>query len=154
MHFANVAGNYPRILLAWPPRPATLAAPHGKIMAIQGAELARACAQAADEIRAENIRVWDLRGNSSLTDFMVVCAGSSMPHLRAIHRDVAGLVRQWHGQQPVNSEGNADTRWVVLDYIDVMVHVMHHELREYYGLEDLWPNAKEIAWRPAPGAVP
>ena len=61
-------------------------------MTIQGAELARACAKAADEIQAENIRVWDLRGISSLTDFMVVCAGSSMPHLRAILRDVSGIV--------------------------------------------------------------
>ena len=116
-------------------------------MAIQGADLARACAQAADEMQAENIRVWDMRGVSSLTDFMVVCAGSSMPHLRAILRDVSGLVLEWHGQRPVNSEGKADTRWVVLDYIDVMVHVMHQEMRDYYGLEDLWANAKEIPWQ-------
>jgi ribosome-associated protein len=116
-------------------------------MAIQGAELARACAKAADEIQAENIRVWDMRGVSNLTDFMVVCAGSSMPHLRAILRDIAGLVQEWHDQRPFNSEGKADTRWVILDYIDVMVHVMHHEMREYYGLEELWANAKEVHWQ-------
>jgi ribosome-associated protein len=131
-----------------------VAVPKGKSMAIQGAELARACAQAADEIQAENIRVWDLRGLSSLTDFMVVCAGSSMPHLRAILRDISGLVLQWHGQRPVNSEGKPDTRWVVLDYIDVMVHIMHQELRDYYGLEQLWPDAKEITWQPPPPAPP
>jgi len=123
-------------------------------MAIQGAELARACAQAADEMQAENIRVWDMRGISSLTDYMVVCAGSSMPHLRAILRDVSGLVQQWHGQRPVNSEGKADTRWVVLDYIDVMVHVMHQEMRDYYGLEELWANAKEIPWQKTPDTTP
>jgi ribosome-associated protein len=114
---------------------------------IQGAQLALACAKAADEIQAENIRVWDMRGVSNLTDFMVVCAGSSMPHLRAILRDVAGLVLEWHGVKPVNSEGKADTRWVVLDYIDVMVHVMHQEMRDYYGLEELWADAKEIPWQ-------
>jgi ribosome-associated protein len=118
-------------------------------MAIQGAQLAQACAKAADEIQAENIRVWDMRGVSSLTDFMVVCAGSSMPHLRAILRDVSGLVEEWHGQRPVNTEGKADTRWVVLDYIDVMVHVMHQEMRDFYGLEELWGNAKEVTWQEA-----
>lgn len=121
--------------------------PDGEIMAIEGIELAKACAKAADEIQAENIRVWDLRGLSNLTDFMVVCSGSSMPHLRAVLRDVRGHVEDWHGVKPVNAEGKADTRWVVLDYIDVMVHVMHQELREYYGLEALWADAKEVEWK-------
>jgi ribosome-associated protein len=116
-------------------------------MAVEGLELAKACAKAADEIQAEKIRVWDLRGLSNLTDFMVVCSGSSMPHLRAILRDVRGHVDDWHGAKPAHAEGNADTKWVVLDYIDVMVHVMHEELRDYYGLEELWADAKEIDWK-------
>lgn len=116
------------------------------IMAIQGEELALACAMAADEIKAEHIRVWDMRGVSNLTDYMVVCSGSSMPQLRAVLRDVAGTVEDLHGVKPTMTEGKADTRWVVLDYIDVMVHVMHEELREYYGLEDLWKDAKEVTW--------
>lgn len=118
-------------------------------MAIQGEELALACAKAADEIKAENIRVWDMRGVSNLTDFMIVCSGSSMPQLRAILRDVSKTLEEEHGTKPANSEGKADTRWVVLDYIDVMVHVMHDELREYYGLEDLWKDAKEVSWQTA-----
>ncbi|BCX49131.1 ribosomal silencing factor RsfS [Haloferula helveola] len=113
-------------------------------MATQGKELALACAKAAAEIQAENIRLFDLRGLSSLTDFMIVCSGTSMPHLRAILRDIRGHVEEWTGAKPVNTEGKADTRWVVLDYIDVMVHVMHEELREFYGLETLWGDAKEI----------
>ncbi len=116
-------------------------------MAIQGEELALACAKAANDIKAENIRVWDMRGVSNLTDFMIVCSGSSMPQLRAILRDVAGQVEEEHGAKPANSEGKADTRWVVLDYIDVMVHVMHDELRDFYGLEDLWKDAKEVTWQ-------
>ena len=113
-------------------------------MAIVGEELAKACVKAAEEIQAEKIRLWDMRGVSSLTDFMIVCSGSSMPHLRAIIRDIAGLVDKEHGVKPVNSEGKVDSRWVVLDYIDVMVHVMHEEMREFYGLEELWADAKEI----------
>lgn len=118
-------------------------------MAIQGEELALACAKAADEIKAENIRVWDMRGVSALTDYMVVCSGSSMPQLRAVLREVAGTVDDLHGVKPNATEGKADTRWVVLDYIDVMVHVMHDELRGYYGLEDLWKDAKEVLWQTA-----
>jgi ribosome-associated protein len=116
-------------------------------MAIQGEELALACAKAADEVKAENIRVWDMRGVSSLTDYMVVCSGSSMPQLRAILRDVAGKVEELHGVKPTMTEGKADTKWVVLDYIDVMVHVMSDELRDFYGLEDLWKDSKEVAWQ-------
>ena len=119
-------------------------------MAKQGKELAIACAKAAAEIQAEDIRVWDLRGLSTLTDFMVVCSGSSMPHLRAVLRDVRAHVEEWTDAKPVNTEGKTDTRWVVLDYIDVMVHVMHSEMREFYGLESLWGDAKEIEWDDAP----
>ena len=109
--------------------------------------MALACAKAADEIQAENIRIWDMRGVSNLTDYMLVCSGSSMPHLRAILRDVSGLVEEWHDVKPVSTDGKADTRWVVLDYIDVMVHVMHPELRDFYGLETLWADAKEVTWK-------
>jgi len=116
-------------------------------MAKEGIELALACARAADEIQADEIRVWDLRGLSSLTDFMVVCSGNSMPHLRAILRDIRGKVEEWTGERPVHAEGDAETRWVVIDYIDVMVHVMHETLREHYGLEELWGDAKPIEWR-------
>ncbi len=112
-------------------------------------EVAKACARGADEIQAENIRVWDMRGVSNLTDFMIVCSGSSMPHLRAILRDVTAYVQESSGIRPVHVEGKADTRWVVLDYIDVMVHIMHQEMRDYYGLEQLWGDAKEVRWSTA-----
>lgn len=121
--------------------------PEREIMTIQGKDLAVECAKAADETKAENIRIWDMRGLSNLTDYMVVCSGSSMPQLRAILRDVAGKVEEEHGVKPAHAEGKADSRWVVLDFIDVMVHVMHQELRDYYGLEDLWKDAKEIEWQ-------
>lgn len=118
-------------------------------MAIQALELAQACAKAADETKAEEIRIWDMRGVSNLTDYMVVCSGTSMPQLRGILRDVAEKVEEELAVKPVHSEGKADTRWVVLDFIDVMVHVMHQELRDYYGLEELWKDAKEVDWQAA-----
>jgi ribosome-associated protein len=116
------------------------------VMAIEGEDLAKACVKAAVDIQAENIRVWDMRGVSNLTDFMIVCSGSSLPHLRAIIRAVAGAVEIEHQVKAVNSEGKVDSKWVVLDYIDVMVHVMHDEMREFYGLEELWAEAKELEY--------
>lgn len=113
---------------------------------MKGEELAVACARAAEEIQAEDIRVLDLRGLSSLTDFMVVCSGSSMPHLKAILRDIAKGVTEVTGERPSHTDGKAATRWVVLDYFDVMVHVLHSELREHYALEELWGDAPEIQW--------
>jgi ribosome-associated protein len=77
---------------------------------------------------------------------MIVCSGSSLPHLRAIIRAVAGAVEIEHQVKAVNSEGKVDSKWVVLDYIDVMVHVMHDEMREFYGLEELWAEAKELEY--------
>ncbi len=118
-------------------------------MEIKGQELAQACAKAADDIKAENIRIWDMRGLSNLTDFMVVCSGTSMPQLRAILREVAEKVEEALGVKPAHTEGKADSRWVVLDFIDVMVHVMHQEMRDYYGLEELWKDAKEVSWQAA-----
>jgi len=119
-----------------------------KLMAAEGQELAIACAKAAEEILAEDIHVLDLRGVSSLTDYMLVCSGSSMPHLKAILREVEVKVREWSGADPLYSEGKADSRWVVLDYVDVMVHIMHQEMRELYALEELWGDAKIVEWEP------
>jgi ribosome-associated protein len=113
-------------------------------MAIKGLELAMACAKAADEVKAENIRIWDMRKVSGLTDYMIVCSGSSMPQLRAILNEVSQRVEEEHGVKAIHREGKVDARWVVLDYIDVMVHMMHQELRDFYGLEELWKDAKEI----------
>lgn len=124
-----------------------VAVPRREIMAIHGEELALACAKAADGIQAENIRVWDMRGVSTLTDYMIVCSGNSMPHLRAVIRDIASVVEENNGNTPSFTEGKADTRWVVLDYVDVMVHVMHQEMRDFYALEELWADAKEVDWK-------
>lgn len=107
-------------------------------------ELAKACAKAAHDIRAEDIRVIDLTGISPLTDFLVLCSGTSMPHLKAVMRDIQKDVAELQKENPHYSEGKADSRWVILDYIDVMVHIMHEDMREVYKLEDLWGDGKEV----------
>ncbi|MFC4993502.1 ribosome silencing factor [Rubritalea tangerina] len=115
-------------------------------MKVEGKELAIACAHAADENKAENIRVLDVTGLSSLTDFIVICSGNSMPHLKALLRDTEAIVFEKHEVKPYSGEGRAETNWVVLDYFDVMVHIMSEDARGHYDLENLWGDAKEVAW--------
>lgn len=71
------------------------------MVSIDAMELAKMCARAADDAKAENVRVYDLRGMSSLTDFMVVCTGLSVPHLRAVIRDLEEAVRERREPSPL-----------------------------------------------------
>jgi ribosome-associated protein len=112
----------------------------------EGIELAKACALAADENKAEDIKVLDVRGLSPITDFVVICSGTSLPHLKAIMRDIGKNVQESLNEEPHSSDGSPDARWVVLDYVDVMVHVMLEDMRSLYALEDLWESAATVEW--------
>jgi ribosome-associated protein len=116
---------------------------------IFGEKLAIACAKAADETQAQEIRVLDLRGLSTITDFIIICTGNSLPHLKAVLREVSAKMFNDYEIKPTYTDGNFETKWVVLDFIDVMVHVMHEEMREFYALEELWGDAKLVNWEAA-----
>lgn len=107
-------------------------------------DLAKACAQAADDAKASQVAVYDLRATSSLTEYAVVCTATSVPHLRAVLRDVSHDVEEQHGLLPVYSERTPQALWAVLDYIDVMVHVMADEMRSFYALEEMWQEENRI----------
>lgn len=111
-------------------------------------ELATACAQAADDAKASNIAIYDLRGTSSITDFAVVCTATSVPHLRAVLRDVDKDIEEKYNLQPIYAERTPAALWSVLDYIDVMVHVMADEVRDFYALEEFWKEENRIEWTP------
>ncbi len=108
-------------------------------------ELAQACVRAAEDAKATDIALYDLRGTSSITDFAIVCTATSSPHLRAVLRDVDKEVGEQHGVEPVYAERTPNALWSVLDYIDVMVHVMTAEVREFYGLEAIWKPENKIS---------
>jgi ribosome-associated protein len=93
--------------------------------------------------------VLDLQGISSFTDFFVICSGTSEPQLKAIAGEVEERVKQEHGVKPVSVDGFPASQWIVLDYLQVIVHVFHHEKREFYSLEDLWSDAPRVAWESA-----
>ena len=109
-------------------------------------QLAFACAQVACDAKASDIAISDLRGTSSITDFAVVCTATSVPHLRAIMGDVDKEVWEKYEISPVYSERTPNALWCVLDYIDVMLHVMAGETRDFYELETLWKPENRIEW--------
>ena len=110
----------------------------------EGEALAREAARFADDKKAENIMVLDVRGLSPVTDFIVICEGAALPHLRAIQSDVAGRMRQEHGQKAYSSHGTPDSGWMLIDFGDVVVHIFHAEKRAFYGIEDMWNDAPRI----------
>ncbi len=107
-------------------------------------KLALLCREFADNKKAENILVLDVRKLSSVTDYFVIVTGTSQPHLRAIVEEISAKLRDEHDLRPVRAEGSKGGNWVVLDYFDVIVHVMHTEARQRYDLEGLWGDAKPV----------
>ena len=105
-------------------------------------KLAQLCRDYADNKKAENLVVLDVRKLSSVTDYFVIATGTSQPHLRAIVEEIHSMLRDEHDLRPVRTDGMASGTWVVLDYFDVIVHVMHTETRKHYDLEGLWGDAK------------
>lgn len=111
---------------------------------MESKKLALLCRELADNKKAENILVLDVRKLSSVTDYFVIASGTSQPHLRAVVEEITGKLRDEHDLRPSRAEGSTSGTWVVLDFFDVIVHVMHAETRKHYDLEGLWGDAKEL----------
>ena len=110
-------------------------------------KLALLCREFAENKKAENIMVLDVRELSSVTDYFVIATGTSEPHLRAIVDEITNRLREEHGLRPKAVDGAVLTAWVVLDYFDVIVHVMRPDVRERYDLETLWGDAPRVRAR-------
>ncbi|MSU56984.1 MAG: ribosome silencing factor [Pedosphaera sp.] len=104
-------------------------------------KLALLCREFADNKKAENILVLDVRKLSSVTDFFVIASGTSEPHLRAIFEEIFARLRDDHDVRPRATDGTVHGAWVVMDFFDVIVHVMRADVRERYDLESLWGDA-------------
>ncbi len=110
-------------------------------------ELALLCRELADNKKAEDIVILDVRELSSVTDFFVIASGTSEPHLRAIVDEVTDKLQADQGLRPRAVDGTFQAAWVVLDYFDVIVHVMRQDMRERYDLETLWGDAPRLKTR-------
>jgi ribosome-associated protein len=115
--------------------------------------LVRIAMRAAQEKKAQDIKALDVRGLSSVTDYMVVCTGSSDTNVRAIAESVQEKLAA-KGERPLSVEGLQEGTWVLIDYVDFVVHVFHAEKRLFFGIEELWADAKQIALPAAPLKAP
>ena len=98
-------------------------------------------AQAIFDKKGMNILGLDVRGVSSMTDFVIIAEGNVDRHVVAIAQAVLDVLKQ-EGQQPIHVEGLQTGDWVVIDFLDIMVHLIMPGLREKYRLEDLWKDGQ------------
>jgi len=105
--------------------------------------LAERIAAIASDKKAIDIRVIDLRGIVSYTDFFVICSGNTERQAKAIHDGIYEELKNQSSERllPRRTEGAREARWILLDYWDVVVHIFTPEAREYYRLENLWGEA-------------
>jgi ribosome-associated protein len=108
--------------------------------------LARQAAEACDDRKAVDIRLIRVDEVSSLADWFVICSGLSDVQVRAIARSVEERLEEDAGRLPLRREGQSEGRWVLLDYGELIVHVLLPEERSYYDLEAFWGHGEQIRY--------
>ena len=88
----------------------------------------------------------DLRGISTFTDFFVICSATSEPQLKAIASEIETRLKEERATRPAAIDGFPASQWIVLDYLQVVVHVFHRDKRAFYSLEGLWGDAQALQW--------
>ncbi len=101
-------------------------------------------AHAASSKKAESITILDVSKQLVITDHFVICSGNSERQVRTIADEVESKLNETRKVKPFRREGEREARWVLLDYVDFVVHVFHKEEREYYDLERLWADAPVV----------
>ena len=104
-------------------------------------DLAAAAIDFAADRKALDIVQLDLRGIIGYTDYFVICTGRTDRQVKAIHDAIHQGMKSEHGRLPRRVEGVSQANWILMDYLDVVVHVFTPEMREYYRLEQLWGEA-------------
>lgn len=107
-------------------------------------------ATAIDDKKGLDITLLDISELLVVTDVFVIASGTSNRHVRGLADDVEGKLKAEMDRMPLRREGREYSRWVLLDYGDMVVHVFDQETREYYQLERLWADAPVIEFEPAP----
>lgn len=101
-------------------------------------------AEAAAEKKAERIVVIDVSEQLVITDHFLICSGNTERQVRTIAEEIEKRVAERFDRKPYRREGEREARWVLLDYVDFVVHVFHREDRDYYNLERLWGSAPAL----------
>jgi ribosome-associated protein len=108
---------------------------------MDAASLAQRIATIASDRKAIDIRVLDLRGVVTYTDFFVICSGNTERQTKAIHDAIYRELKDDERLLPRRTEGEREAHWILLDYLDCVAHIFTPEARDYYRLESLWGEA-------------
>jgi len=111
---------------------------------LQSKDRAVLCAAYALGKKAFNVRLLEVQGLSSLTDYLLILSGRSDRQVQAIAEAVRLGLKQDHAVMPLAIEGMNEGRWILIDYGDVMVHVFQEPVRDFYDLDGLWSEAAEV----------
>lgn len=111
---------------------------------VTGEQIARRIAELMDDKNGVDVVAVDVRGLANFADYFVFCTGRSDRQAKAIHDAVRVGMKEDPELLPVHTEGERESRWVLLDYGDVIAHVMIPEVRDYYRLEQLWSDAPRL----------
>jgi len=101
------------------------------------------CAKAAYEKKADDIRVLNVSALTSLADYFILCSGGSHRQVQAVAEAIDKLMAE-AGSNPLSVEGTSHANWILMDYTDVIVHIFQTDRREFYGLDQLWGDAKKV----------
>ena len=108
-------------------------------------DLLQAILTSLDDNKANDIVLMDLRGlDEAITDFFVVCHGTSTTHVGSLSQNLRAEVKEEQGSIPMGNSGHDTGQWIVLDYFDIVVHIFLEETRSLYLLEELWSDATRI----------
>jgi len=106
-------------------------------------QLADTIVEGIQEKKGTNIAILDLsKLDNTICQYFVICEGESTTHVDAVADSVDEFVRKHAGEKPNHIEGRENAQWILLDYFDVVVHVFHKDMRDFYNLEGLWADAK------------
>ncbi len=110
-------------------------------------QLKKVVITALEDMKAKDIRVLDVRGKTSITDIMVIASGTSDRHVRSLANEVVVKAKE-AGAMPLGVEGEREGQWVLVDLVDIVVHIMLPSVRDFYHIEKLWsvdePNAASV----------
>jgi ribosome-associated protein len=120
----------------------------GNARLVESAHVARVAALSADDKKGKDVRILDIRSISTVADYFVICTGTSTTHVRAIVDNIEEKLSEL-GLTLHHMEGYQNGRWILLDFVDVVVHVLQPEERSFYNLERLWGDAPEIRFSQA-----
>jgi ribosome-associated protein len=118
-----------------------------KTSQLSSADAVQRAAQAALDLKANDVVLLNLKGVSDMADYFLIASGTSDTHVRAIAQNVIGELDKV-GTPVHHEEGVTQGRWALLDYVDFVVHVFHPTLRQFYQLERLWSDAEVVPIHP------